>query len=683
MLNDIPLFPSELSWLSFNERVLQEAEDEKVPAIERVHFLGIFSQNMDEFFRIKVAGVRRLASIDSGVGQREHFSQLLKTINDRILTLEKRYAEAYVKVLSGLKKHSIYLVREDSLNSHQLGFVKNYFHSLVLPELEPFFIDGRSAMPLLSDNNIYFAITLNLKGEPSRYAVMEIPTAILPRFLEIPSRQGRKEKVYIVLDNIIRVCLEEVFRNVLPILSAKAYMFKISRDADIELGEYVNRDILERVERSLKQRKRAEPVRLAYDMEMPNTLLELIKKKLKMGSRDSYTPGGRYHNSKDLMGFAPDSKSCRYRRPAPLLALSTSKNIFDQLQDDDGLFCYPYHDFWAITNFLASASIDPQVKEIRITLYRMAKKSRVIAALINAARNNKKVIAVVELRASFDEKANIYWSRKLIEAGVLVVYGVPEMEVHAKLISVVRREQGKNRFYTQLGTGNFNESTARVYCDFSVLTNDQGVGRDIYNLFEFMRFPNTKQVFKHIIVSPFSLRSSFEQAINREIEAALAGRKAGIFFKCNSLIDSKLIAHLYRASAVGVDIRLLVRGECSLVCDTPGLSDNIKVISLVDKFLEHARIYVFHNGGDELMWMSSANLKNRCLDQRIEVTYPVTNSRHLRTIKKIMELQWHDNQKARLIDAGQTNTRLANEGSRGCRAQDAIYRYLKKHSQRY
>ncbi|AWF83545.1 polyphosphate kinase 1 [Microbulbifer sp. A4B17] len=682
MPNNTPLFPSELSWLSFNERVLQEAEDETVPAIERVYFLGIFSQNMDEFFRIKVAGVRRLASIDSGMGQKEHFSQLLKTINDRILTLEKRYAEAYVKVLSGLRKHNIYLVREETLNSHQLGVVKNYFHRQVLPELEPFFIDGRSPMPLLNDNNIYFAIVLNLKGEPKRYAVMEIPTAILPRFLEIPSRKGRKEKVYIVLDNIIRLCLEKVFRNVLSILSAKAYMFKISRDADIDLGEYVNRDIIERVEKSLKQRKRAEPVRLAYDMEMPKTLLELIKKKLKMGARDSYTPGGRYHNSKDLMSFALDSKSYRYRRPAPLLALSANENIFDQLQVDDGLFCYPYHDFWAITNFLASASIDPQVKEIRITLYRMAKNSRVIAALINAARNNKKVIAVVELRASFDEKANIYWSRKLIESGVLVVYGVPEMEVHAKLISVVRRERGKNRFYTQLGTGNFNENTARIYCDFSVLTNDQGVGRDIYNLFEFMRFPSTQQAYKHIIVSPFTLRKSFEQAIEREIEAALAGRKAGIFFKCNSLIDSKLIAHLYRASAAGVDIRLLVRGECSLVCDTPGLSDNIKVISLVDKFLEHARIYVFHNGGEEVMWLSSANLKNRCLDQRIEVTYPVTNPRHFRTIRKIMELQWHDNQKARLIDAGQTNTRMANEGSRGCRAQDAIYRYLKKCSQK-
>ncbi|MCO1334722.1 polyphosphate kinase 1 [Microbulbifer sp. OS29] len=677
MANDIPLYPKELSWLSFNERVLQEVEDESVPIVERVHFLGIFSNNMDEFFRTQVAGVRRLTSFSIGTEQKAYFTRLLEKINKRILRLEERYSDAYAKVMEELGQYNIHIVREGGLNCQQLAFVKNYFQREVLPELEPFFIDGRSPMPLLNERDIYFAITLKLKGEPKRYAAMEIPTSILPRFIEIPARKGKKEKVYIVLDNIIRICLLDIFRSVLPIISAKAYMFKISRDADIELSEQITQNILDRIERSLKQRMRADPVRLAYDMEMPKILLDLVKKKLKMGNRDSYTPGGRYHNSKDLMHFASDSKSFLYRRLVPLPTLPVNQSVFEQLQASDLLFYYPYHDFLAITNFLASASIDPQVREIRITLYRMAKNSRVIAALINAARNNIKVIAVVELRASFDEEANICWSRKLIEAGVLVIYGVPELEVHAKLISVVRREQGKNRFYTQLGTGNFNESTARVYCDFSVLTNHQAVGRDIYNLFEYMRFPNIQQNYKHIIVSPFSLRQSFDQAIEREIEAARKGREASLFFKCNSLVDSQLIALFYRASAAGVKIRLLVRGQCALMCETLGLSDNIKVVSLIDKYLEHARVYIFHNGGDEVMWISSANLKKRSLDQRIEVTYPVMNTEHYNTIRKIMELQWSDNQKARLIDAGQTNTQLANEGHKGCRAQDAIYRYLR------
>ncbi|WP_444911591.1 polyphosphate kinase 1 [Microbulbifer sp. PAAF003] len=678
MSNDVPLFPKELSWLSFNERVLQEVEDESVPVIERVHFLGIFSNNLDEFFRVHVAAVRRLAAFSVGGEKKEYYSNLLQSINNRVLRLQLRYAKAYNKALKDLAKHDIHVVRETSLSDNQRQFVESYFHREVLPELEPFFIDGRKPMPLINETSIYFAIALELDDGTERYVAMEIPTDTLPRFVEIPPREGKREKVYIVLDNIIRGCLKEIFRHVVPIAKASAYTFKISRDAELELSEEVTQNILDRMERSLKKRKRADPVRMAYDGDMPEALLELVKKKLKMGRYDTYTPGGRYHNSKDLMKFPGESARLRYKRLTPLPALPKNESVFSQLCAGDRLYYYPYYDFHAIVNFLASAALDPQVKEIRINLYRVAKNSRVVAALVNAVRNNKKVTAVVELRARFDEKANIHWSHELSDAGVNVVYGMPNLKVHCKLISVLRREDGKDRFYSHLGTGNFNENTAKVYCDFSLLTNNQELGRDVYNVFEFMQAPRKRPSFKRIITSPFFYRDAITAAIDREIDAAQAGKEAALFFKCNNLVDSQIIEQLYRASAAGVKIRIIVRGMCALVCETPGVSDNIRIISLVDKYLEHARVYIFHNGGDELMWLSSADLMKRNLDQRVEVTFPLMNPEHQATVRKIMELQWSDNQKARLIDAKQTNSKLANEGRKGCRSQDAIYRFLKQ-----
>lgn len=680
MFNDTPLYPKELSWLSFNERVLQEVEDETVPIIERVRFLGIFSNNLDEFFRVRVADVRRLAAFAGGEQQKRRFAKLLGQINDRVLRLQRRYTRAYAKVLADLDKHDIHVVRETNLSERQRGFVEDYFHREVLPELEPFFIDDRETMPLLNEASIYFAIFLRLKDGSQRYAAMEIPTNTLSRFVVIPPREGKHEKVYIVLDNIIRACLVEVFRHVIPIRSAQAYMFKISRDAELELGEQITQNLIDRMEKSLKRRKRADPVRLAYDADMPETLLSLVKKKLKMGRYDTYTPGGRYHNSKDLMKFPADSARYIYKSMAPLPTLPDDESAFAHISSADRLYYYPYHDFRVITNLLASAAIDPQVREIRINLYRVAKNSRVVAALINAVRNNKKVIAVVELRARFDELANIHWSKELGDAGVEVIYGVPGLKVHCKLVSIVRREEGKDRFYSHLGTGNFNESTARIYCDFSLLTNNQELGLDVYNVFELIQRTRRRPVFQHIAVSPLTNRAALLQAIDREIEAAQQGRRAELFFKCNNLVDSQVVERLYRASSAGVKVRIIVRSMCSLVCETPGLSDNIQVISLVDKFLEHARVYIFYNGGEELMWMSSADLMTRNLDHRVEVTFPVSNSGHREIVRKILELQWSDNQKARVLDAGQSNRRLASNSRRGCRAQDAIYRFLKQHS---
>ncbi|GAA5524836.1 polyphosphate kinase [Microbulbifer aestuariivivens] len=675
MADTTPLYPKELSWLSFNERVLQEVEDESVPIIERVRFLGIFSSNLDEFFRVRVADVRRVATFAKGEEKKAFFGELLDCINERVLRLQRRSAAAYAQLLCDLDKHHIHLVSEAQLTGRQRQFVENYFHDEVLPELEPFFIDDRETMPLLNEASIYFAIYLQLEDGRERFAALEIPTDTLPRFVVIPPREGRQEKVYIVLDNIIRACLAEVFRYVLPIHKAEAYMFKISRDAELELGEGITQNIVDRVAKSLKKRKQADPVRMAYDAAMPEALLGLVKKKLKMGRYDSYTPGGRYHNSKDFMQFPAESARHRYRPLQPIPTLPESESIFNQLRAGDQLLYYPYHDFRAITNFLISAAIDPRVREIRINLYRVASNSRVVAALVNAVRNNKKVVAVVELQARFDEQANIHWSNELQDAGVEVIYGVPGLKVHCKLISILREEEGEVRYYSHFGTGNFNENTARVYCDFSLLTSDQNLGRDAFHVFEFLQQPYLRPDYQQIAVSPYSNRAALLEAIDREIEAARAGRQAELFFKCNNLVDEELIERLYRAGAAGVRVRIIVRSMCALVVDAV---ENIQVISLVDKFLEHARVYIFHNGGDERIWLSSADLMTRNLDHRVEVTFPIVDQHHRQTVKQIMELQWCDDQKARVLDADQSNTRIAAFCDRGCRAQDAIYRYLKR-----
>ncbi|MCK7598682.1 polyphosphate kinase 1 [Microbulbifer sp. CAU 1566] len=679
MAKEIPLYPKELSWLSFNARVLQEVEDESVPIIERVRFLGIFSNNLDEFYRVRVADVRRLATFAKGSKKKEHFSELLGDINEKVLRLQARFGNAYTKALKDLGRHNIHVINERQLTDSQRVYVEEFFHREVLPELEPFFIDDRDTMPLLNEASIYFGIYLELEDGSLRFAALEIPTDILPRFIAIPHRDGRHEKVYIVLDNVIRACLLDVFRYVLPIEKAAAFTFKISRDAELEMGEHVTQHIVDRLAKSLKKRKQAEPVRLVYDSTMPEALLQAIKKKLKMGRYDSYTPGGRYHNSKDFMSFPADIKRHTYASIKPLPTLPDSANIFDWLRESDRLCYYPYHDFRVITKLLASAAIDPKVREIRINLYRVAKNSRVVAALVNAVRNQKQVAAVVELQARFDEQANLHWSSELSDAGVDVIYGVPGLKVHCKLISIVREEAGRERYYSHFGTGNFNESTARFYCDFSLLTSDDKLGLDAYRVFDFIKQTHLQPDYEHIWVSPHSNRPNLLAAIEREISAAVAGERAEIFIKCNNLVDSEVVEHLYRASDAGVKVRIIVRSMCSLLCQSKGLSDNIKVISLVDKFLEHARVYAFHNGGEEKVYLSSADLMTRNLDFRVEVTFPLLSAEHRQTVLDILELQWQDNQKARLLDTDQSNGRIANRKSkRNVRSQDAIYRYLKK-----
>jgi polyphosphate kinase len=666
----------ELSWLSFNERVLQEAENPTTPLIQRVRFLGIYSSNQDEFYRVRVADVRRLTSFTSGA-KKERYNELMSQINDYVLSLQKRFDKCYEELMRDLADHKIYVVDETQLSDKQHEFVVNYFNTEALNYLNPFFIDELSEMPLLNDASIYFAVQLTLKDGNKRYAAVSIPAPRLPRFVRIPPRDGKRETVFIVLDNIIRTCIPAAFRGILQIEGADAYTFKISRDAGLELGEGITQSHIDRMSNSLKRRTEGDPVRFVHDRAMPQELVELITRKLKMGKFDSFTPGGRYHNAKDFMNFpSVGPEKLRYKALQPIKYPIGERNIFEAMQHRDILLYYPYHQFQTVVDFLATAAIDPQVRSIDISLYRVASNSLVAAALINAVRNQKKVTAVLELQARFDEQANISWAQKLTEAGVKVIFGVEGLKVHSKIISIIRHEGGANRLYSHIGTGNFNEKTADLYCDISLFTANQEIGKDVANVFDFIRHNYKRHQFKHIHVSPYTNRLALVGAIDREVGFAREGGTAMIQIKCNNLVDEEVVTKLYEASDAGVEVRLIVRSMCSLIPEQPGLSENIKAISIVDKYLEHARLYIFHNGGDPQYLISSADLMTRNLDFRVEVTCPIYDTGHQAFLQELFDLQWQDNVKARSLAPNKLNHIVDEQRKNKVRSQDSTMRLV-------
>ncbi len=670
----------ELSWLSFNERVLQEAENPSTPLVQRVRFLGIYSSNQDEFYRVRVADVRRLASLTSG-NKKEQYDDLLNRINHRVLKMQKRFDECYRQIMRDLASNHIYLVDETQLTVQQLESVVAYFNDHIVNYLDPFFIDELTELPTLHDSSIYFAIELQLSDDSMRYGAVSIPSTRLPRFIKIPARQGKRETVFIVLDNIIRTCLPAIFRGLLDIRNAQAYTFKISRDSELELGEGITQNHIDRVSNSLKRRTQADAVRFVYDRAMPDELVAMITRKLKMGKYDSYTPGGRYHSAKDFMSF-PNVGPARflYRPLKPVKFQLHGQNIFQAIQQRDILLYYPYHDFQTVIDLVGTAAIDPQVKSIHISLYRVASNSLVAAALINAVRNRKEVTAVLELQARFDEQANISWAQELTAAGVNVIFGVPGLKVHSKIISIIRQEAGSTRYYSHVGTGNFNEKTANLYCDVSLFTANQEIGRDIANVFDFIKHNYKRHHFKQISVSPYTNRATLINAIDQEIGWARQGRPAKIQLKCNNLVDTEVVNKLYEASAAGVEVQLIIRSMCSLVPEEPGLSENIKAISIVDKYLEHARIYIFHNNGEPNYMISSADLMTRNLDYRVEVTCPIYDTGHQAFLQELFDIQWQDNVKARSLAQGQSNVISNQKRKRKVRSQDAIARFVAHNS---
>lgn len=678
-LLDQDLFmPRELSWLSFNARVLQEAADTTVPVIERLRYLGIFSNNSDEFFRVRVAEVRRLISVSSGENKQQS-KDLLLAIQLRVVELQKEFDRIYREIVRALAAQKIYLINEEQLDERQAAFVQSYFNTTVLPELEPILLRDGQAIPALNDESIYLAVDIQSEGT-TYSAVVGVPTDRLARFVEIPRKKGRGGTVFIVLDNIMRLCLPQIFRGVFPIDSAQAYCFKFSRDAELAIDTGITQSLIDKMAVSLKQRRKADTVRMVYDADMPQRLLDYLCNRFGYGKYDSLIAGGRYHNSKDFMDFPNVGPRYLEFKPLPpirIKRLDLQPCIFDSIREKDIFLYYPYHPFDYAIDLLKTAALDPQVSKIKICLYRVARDSRVIDALVNAVQNGKQVLAVVELAARFDEQANINWAQRLTENGIDVIFGIPGLKVHSKLLLIERRDGNSSRFYSHIGTGNFNEKTARLYTDFTLITYDQNVGKDVHNVFEFLQYNYQRPNYRLLLVSPYSARSGLLELIEGEILNARAGYRAAMTLKCNNLVDKDLVLKLYEASQAGVEIRLIVRGMCSLLPGVKEISENIQAISIVDRYLEHTRAYVFYNRGEPRYLIGSADLMTRNLDYRVEVLCPIFDQDAQRIIQDTLDQQWHDNVRARLLDPAQSNRMVpSKKKATRIRSQESIHRYL-------
>ncbi len=676
--------PKEISWLSFNERVLQEAENKEVPLIERFKFLGIYSNNLDEYFRVRVATLKRLSQLGSKSKDVLGYSPkaTLKRIHEIVLSQNTKFEKIYETLIQELAKHKIHIINEKQLNQEQSEFVRDYFHSEVRTRLMPFLLEKDKEMPNLTDDAIYLATILKKKGtDKTRYALIEVPTKILPRLIILPESDSGQFLIY--LDDIIRFGLKDIF-FIFDFDEFSAYTIKLTKDAELEIADDISESYIEKLSKSLHQRKWGSPVRFIYDRRMPSDLISILTKKLSFGPDDVIIPADRYHNLKDLMNIPNLGKKKFYYEalvPVPHRDIQPGKSIMSATKKKDIMLFFPYHSFDYIIDLLREASLDPFVTSIQITLYRLARNSSVINALLNAVRNGKSVTTVVELQARFDEEANILWGNKLMEDGVKVIYGVPGLKVHAKLLLITRVKNDVTQRYAAIGTGNFNEDTARVYTDHLLLTTDVKITNEVHKTFSFFNVNYKKDNYYHLVLSPFSLRNKINLLIDNEIKNARAGKKAYIYLKLNNLSDTEMIDKLYEASSAGVNIKMIIRGMMSLVPGIKDTSENIKAIGIVDRFLEHSRFMIFCNDNDEECYISSADLMTRNIDHRIEVTCPVFDSNIKAELKEIFLIQWNDNVKARRLDANLSN-KFVKPGKKIHRSQLDVYNYLKKAGQK-
>ena len=673
----------EISWLRFNERVLQEAMDRTVPIIERLRFLGIFSNNRDEFFRVRVATVKKMILTKVAPGERPGFnpSKLLMEILEVVEEQEKKFNDTFKALVEELKEEHIYFVNETQLTPKQAEYVQHYFQEKVRPLLFPIILKNLRTPDTLRDNAIYLVLILHdSKGkQDDEYALIRIPSDHISRFLQLPCQNDSNQKCIMMLDDVIRYSMGDIFKP-FGYDTYSAYTIKLTRDAGLEIDNDIKKSFLELMAEGLKKRKKGVPVRFVYDKEIPSVLLKKLLKKLKISEGDHLRGGGRYHNFKDFMSFPnPGSPNLVYKKLPPVThpKLSRDASILKAIRRGDMLLHYPYHSFQYIVDLLREASIDPKVHAIKMTFYRAARHSNVINALINAARNGKSVTVYLEIQARFDEANNIYWTERLREEGVKIIKAMPGYKVHAKLILIRRKEHGENRFYTNISTGNFNEQTAFFYTDDSLLTYNQEIGTEVNELFHLMEMPYNPPKFKHLLVSPFYFRDHIIKMLNQEIKNAKSGKDAWLIIKMNNLVDTKVVNKLYQASKAGVKINLIIRSICVLVPGIEGLSENINVISIVDKYLEHTRIFVFANGGKPLYFLSSADWMIRNFDHRFEVAAPVYDKKLQKEMWDILQLQLADNVKARLVNSVPVNQYRKQEGNEIIRSQFATYDYLK------
>ena len=676
-IKHIPLINREISWLYFNDRVLQEAADPTVPLIERIKFLAIFSSNLDEFYRVRVATLSRLANLNEKAKEILGYNpkKILNQIKTIVVRQERKFNNLYENIIvKQLAEEKIFILNDTQLNVSRGEFVKKYFREKLLPMLVPIMLDEGRPLPELRDRAVYFYVKL-VNKKKVRYALIEIPDN-LSRFIVLPETNNLK--FIILLDDVLRYSLEDIF-FIFEHDSISAYSIQLTRDAELDLDKEVSGKFIDSLAKSLQKRRKGKPMRLLYDTEMPLDMLKSLVQKMGLHG-ESLIPGNRYHNFKDFIKFPnvgrPELEYPKYL-PLPVDSLSFGKSLMSMIAKKDYLVSTPYQSYDYIIHFLREAAIDPKVEEISIAVYRLASNSRVVHALINAAKNGKKVNCLVELRARFDEQNNIGWSRQLEDEGVNVMYGIEGYKVHSKICLVKREEKGKSAYYACLSTGNFNEKSAAMYADHTLLTADKLLTGDLIKVFKALSKGALAEGLKHLIVSPIDSRPAIYKLIDNEMKNAKAGKEAYMIFKMNSLADEQMIAKLYQANNAGVKIKLIVRGMCCLIPGIKGFSENIEVISIVDKYLEHARVHIYCNDGKELLFLTSADFMTRNIDNRVEVGFPIYDENLRKEVKEIINIQLSDNTKAREINSHNTNKYHKTKSEIPTRAQIDIYNYLK------
>ncbi len=673
----------EKSWLTFNARVLQEAGDSSVPLLDRLRFLGIFSNNLDEFFRVRYAAIRRMnfENIDTEkVLKGISAEKLLKKITEIVIEHQSESLRILGEIEQKLEKENIFIINENEISKEQEAFIKDYFTQVVSPALVTIMLNDLDTFPLLKDTSGYLAIKLKInsfgKQNEVRYAVVEIPTSI-NRFVVLPSKDEHQH--IILLDDVIRLNLHSIF-NVFNYTSISAHMIKITRDAQLEFDSDLSKSFIEKISDSVKERRVGEPVRFVYDQAIDQDTLDFFLHRMHINSSDSIIPGGRYHNRRDYMSFPNLGRyDLLYKRnvPLPVPGFDLEGSLLEKIKKKDYLLSTPYQSFSYLIKFLREAAIDPNVVSIKITLYRLAKNSQIVSSLINAAKNGKKVTVQIELQARFDEANNISYSEQMQTEGIDLIFGVKGLKVHSKICVIERVEETKIKRYGFISTGNFNENSAKIYTDVTLFTANQEILKDTAKVFEFFEINYKVHRYKHLFVSPHYTRIKFNKLIEREILNAKSGKEAYIGLKMNSLSDFKLIDRLYEASNAGVKIQLVIRGICCIIPGVKGMSENIEAISIVDNYLEHSRIYIFGNDGNPDVYISSADFMTRNLDARVEVTCPIYDEDIKQELIEIFNISWKANVKARIHSENLKNEYRRNGDEKPYRAQLELYNYYR------
>jgi len=678
------LIPRDISWLSFNERVLQEATDQTVPLRERVRFLGIFSNNLDEFFRVRVAALKRMTEL--GAKTNMHLEsepeKILDEIQLTVLNQQSEFNRIWEGIMDELKKEKIFLVTEKDLTVPQQEFVRRYYDEEVSSNIIPLMIESIPEFPYLRDKSIYLAVVMWRKDSPLRkkYALIEVPSRYLGRFLKLPSLKA-DEHLIILLEDVIRFNLPVIF-SYFGYDQYNSYLFKVTRDAELDIDNDISTSLIQKIEKGLKNRRKGKPVRFVYDREMDPGLLEYLIRRLDLSKKGNLIPGGRIHNFRHFMDFPEDVFSQKNKRRKSLQHPAlVGKRVSDVIMETDLMIHVPYQSFNPIIDLLREAAIDPEVNSIKITCYRLADQSKIINALVNAVRNGKAVTVMLELTARFDEEANLEWKERLEEEGVNVLVGIQHMKVHSKMCVIRKKTKDQNILYGFVGTGNLNEKTAMVYADSFLLTSNQKIMGDVNRIFNFIEQPKNTQLLKDchtIIPSPWYSRKEILRLIDEEIRHARKKKnQAGVILKMNSLSDEQIILKLYEAAKAGVDVKLIIRGICCMMTENKKFNNRVTAISIVDEYLEHARVWVFNNKGQPKVYLSSADWMVRNLDHRVEVTCPIWDDKIKQEMIDILNIQLQDNVKARWLDNNLSNE-YVRSARKKVRSQLETYNYLSK-----